>query len=169
MTRAHPACAIHGGVKLVAFGIVLLLGTACASAPPRKPVSEVALTPDPPAATDEAPRAAPSTRSTAEEPAPAPKPREDPGAAALESVRSTAIPAGFQISLERTACFGTCPAYTVTIRGNGDVSFVGSSPTAGCLKRTAPVTDVAKLVALVQAVDFFRLKPRYSAAGRREC
>src|ERR1700754_4391077 len=34
------------------------------------------------------------------------------------------------ISLERTRCFGSCPAYTVTIQGNGHVRF------------TSPVDDV---------------------------
>src|ERR1700746_1609053 len=31
------------------------------------------------------------------------------------------------ISLERTGCYGSCPAYTVTIRGDGSVTYVGKN------------------------------------------
>ncbi|MBC2663655.1 energy transducer TonB [Novosphingobium flavum] len=35
----------------------------------------------------------------------------------------TAAPEDVEITLERTACFGTCPDYQVTIRGDGKVRF----------------------------------------------
>src|SRR5689334_4182170 len=31
------------------------------------------------------------------------------------------------VNFERKACFGTCPAYTVTIHGDGRVEYVGKS------------------------------------------
>lgn len=31
------------------------------------------------------------------------------------------------ISLEQTACYGTCPAYKVTIHGDGNVVYVGNN------------------------------------------
>ena len=33
---------------------------------------------------------------------------------------------GVTFSLERTRCFGNCPAYSVTIQGDGGVEYVGN-------------------------------------------
>jgi hypothetical protein len=46
------------------------------------------------------------------------------------------------ISLSRTACFGFCPDYTVTISGDGQVTYVGRNfESLGNIYR-APITDI---------------------------
>lgn len=47
-------------------------------------------------------------------------------AGAPDAVPSPPPGAGFEITLERTMCYGVCPAYTVTIRGDGSISYDGS-------------------------------------------
>ena len=54
-------------------------------------------------------------------PAPAPAPATDGGAGATAS----AMAATDSIALERTACFGTCPDYKVTLRGDGTMTWHG--------------------------------------------
>ena len=63
--------------------------------------------------------------------------------------------------LERTRCFGTCPAYRLTLTAAGNVDFV-SRDAAGGTRRTGTV-ERATLAALVQraeAFGFFALPAR---------
>lgn len=91
-------------------------------------------------------------------------------------------PAKVRITLERSACYGTCPDYKVTIYGDGRVSFTtGTEPTGRVLgshrqfavsqgvllpgtheDRIAPEA-VAALVEKFRAAGFFRLKSEYQA------
>lgn len=60
--------------------------------------------------------------------------------------------ASVEIELSRSACFGTCPAYTLSVRGSGEVTFTGerfvqdSGTTRGSL-------EPGQLAALLQAFD----------------
>jgi Domain of unknown function (DUF6438) len=47
--------------------------------------------------------------------------------AAGPTVAAVPMPLVGKVSLERTQCYGTCPAYTVTIDPNGVVTYVGKS------------------------------------------
>ena len=67
------------------------------------------------------------------------------------------------ITLERTTCFGTCPAYKITIKANGAVEFVGDRFVR--LTGTQHSTiDSEKLDQLVQAfleIGYFNLQNTY--------
>jgi hypothetical protein len=68
------------------------------------------------------------------------------------------------IALERSVCFGSCPAYTVTIRTSG-VEFDGVSNVAALGKHSAAVDphEVTQLAAKFVAADFYSMDAAYSA------
>ncbi|MDH3943792.1 MAG: DUF6438 domain-containing protein [Anaerolineae bacterium] len=67
------------------------------------------------------------------------------------------------ITLERTACFGFCPDYTVTIYGDGRVVYFGNDFVAEMGERTytIPTDDVLWLVESFYDIGFFDLDDRY--------
>lgn len=67
------------------------------------------------------------------------------------------------IRLERTECYGTCPAYVVEISGDGQVTFTGRSYVAvpGVHRRRIPPEAVQRLLALFREADFFSLEDLY--------
>ncbi len=78
------------------------------------------------------------------------------------------------IRLERTACFGNCPAYTVTILGDRSVTFVAHDGRSeqkphewSCCnlirKKTLSLKDYNRLVEQIDSMGFFELKSNYSA------
>ena len=81
--------------------------------------------------------------------------------------RHVAFPTGdaatASIMLERTACYGTCPVYEVTIDGAGAVRYEGVGWVAVRGVQTGKV-DPARVAALVErfrGADFFSLGDRY--------
>ncbi len=82
---------------------------------------------------------------------------------ALAGASATASDAPIEITLERTACFGSCPVYTVTIAGDGSVSYEGRWYVGVTGKQGAHI-DPAAVRALVhgfEAIDFFSLRDSY--------
>jgi hypothetical protein len=77
-------------------------------------------------------------------------------AASLDKVR---------ISLERTGCFGTCPAYKVDVYGDGRVVYSGKHfvDVEGEHRYRIPVQDVAGLVESMRAKDIWSMRPSYRA------
>lgn len=93
-------------------------------------------------------------------------------------------PAGVTITLERSACFGTCPDYKVTIHGDGRVVFTTETDpidpadalhssyfaqTDGVLlvgthEDRIPVSDVTGLIQKFQDANFWALRASYVAA-----
>ena len=69
-----------------------------------------------------------------------------------------------QITLERTACFGTCPAYTVTLSGDGTVRYEGRQFVRETGKRTWTIAPdaVAALAKEMQAAGYFDFQDRYT-------
>jgi uncharacterized protein DUF6438 len=69
------------------------------------------------------------------------------------------------ITMQRTPCFGTCPAYTVTITGDGRVDYEGKQfvHVTGKATATIPPAEVAALVDAFEKADYFNLKDRYTA------
>lgn len=69
-----------------------------------------------------------------------------------------------QIALQRTACYGPCPIYTVTIKSDGTVIFDGEDHVKHKGKATSNISavDWEFLVTSLQRVSFFSLKDRYS-------
>ena len=63
--------------------------------------------------------------------------------------------------LERTACFGTCPAYRLRVSSTGLVSFRSRNPGDGTVASDSMSPAVLViLVARADAAGFFRLPPR---------
>jgi hypothetical protein len=63
------------------------------------------------------------------------------------------------IVLERTRCFGTCPAYRLTVRSDGAVTFVSRNPgdTSGLKTDSLRQEQVAWLVEEATRLGFFTL------------
>lgn len=78
-----------------------------------------------------------------------------------------AAPKDFRLVLHRSACYGTCPVYTLTIDANGAVTFDGISDTSvfGPHHRVMTPDDMAQLVRAVTAIHFFTLG-NYSYGGK---
>ena len=68
-----------------------------------------------------------------------------------------------RISLQRTACFGECPIYSVTIEGNGSVVYTGVDFVAstGVRETTIGDDDLVKLVNEFLRVHFFDANEEY--------
>ena len=68
-----------------------------------------------------------------------------------------------RITLRRTGCFGTCPAYRVEIRGNGSVDYEGQSYVAltGTHHGSISKDTVAELVDAFRNANYYSLKNEY--------
>jgi hypothetical protein len=82
---------------------------------------------------------------------------------ACQTAYPDSTPADFQISLDRGACFGTCPVYSLTVSGNGSVSYTGLSfvTVEGDQEASLSPDVVAQLFQAVVSADFFGLDDRY--------
>jgi hypothetical protein len=67
--------------------------------------------------------------------------------------------------MTRTVCFGFCPAYTVSITGEGEVNYEGRSfvNVVGRQSATIPRADVARLVEQFDEIGFNSLRDEYRA------
>ncbi len=63
------------------------------------------------------------------------------------------------VTLDRGPCFGACPDYSVTIEGDGTVTYEGRNfvPTQGTVTTSVTVEEVRQLVAAFDDADFFTL------------
>lgn len=73
--------------------------------------------------------------------------------------------ANLLITLERTACFGTCPIYALTIYEDGRVEYVGQDFVTAKGEQTGSITPekLQELVAAFQNADYFNLQDEYTA------
>jgi hypothetical protein len=71
------------------------------------------------------------------------------------------------IKLERTACFGECPVYSLTIFGNGTVVYEGEDfvQTKGAKETTINTSAVNQLVSEFEKADYFSLNDSYIQFG----
>ena len=67
------------------------------------------------------------------------------------------------VSLERTACYGRCPIYKVTVLRDGTVLWEGERfvKTTGKATAKLPAATVAQLADAFKAADFFALRDKY--------
>jgi hypothetical protein len=72
------------------------------------------------------------------------------------------------IALERTSCFGNCPAYRVEIRGDGKVTYRGESNVMvrGECSWAVPQSDVSALIEGFWKAGYFDLQDSYSDGGK---
>src|ERR1700730_2925658 len=68
-----------------------------------------------------------------------------------------------KISLERTACFGTCPVYTLTVYSDGKVEYEGKEHVKEKGARSSKIDEKLFLRLLEKAdeIGFFKLNDRY--------
>ncbi len=87
-----------------------------------------------------------------------------PGAVASATMTSAdaAAPADAMFELERTPCLGTCPVYTVSIRGDGSWRFAGWYPHKGCAEGKVAPAVVSSLADTARRVGFFGMKKEYT-------
>lgn len=67
------------------------------------------------------------------------------------------------LTLERTACFGFCPMYKLTVYGNGKVVYEGNRfvKVTGIQTTTISQTAVRSLIAEFQKINYFKLQDTY--------
>lgn len=77
--------------------------------------------------------------------------------------RSTPIASDDSVELERGPCFGTCPAYTVTLRGDGTITWRGDSyvKVAGMRTSRIPSSEAKALINSFRTHNFFALCGNY--------
>ncbi len=90
------------------------------------------------------------------------------GAIALASCAPVEAPASegpVMITLTRGVCFGFCPDYTVTITGDGQVTYTGRRfvNVTGEQHATIPAADVQRLLQRFDAINFDQLQDAYRA------
>jgi membrane dipeptidase len=70
-----------------------------------------------------------------------------------------------EITLQRTTCFGTCPEYTVTLRGDGTVTYSGRQyvRTPGDHTWKIDPAAVRALAREMEAAGFFELRDEYTS------
>jgi acetamidase/formamidase len=75
-----------------------------------------------------------------------------------------------QITLERGACFGTCPVYKLTIKSDGSVTFDGKrfTKTTGIATGKINQADFRALVSEFEKINYFSLPDAYTP-GTKEC
>ncbi|HVS72536.1 MAG TPA: DUF6438 domain-containing protein [Phycisphaerae bacterium] len=78
----------------------------------------------------------------------------------------SSTPQHILISLERTRCFGTCPAYKVTIDEHGTVTFVGTyrATAPGPHLTSIPPAAVRSLLTQARSLGFWSMQSKYTAA-----
>jgi PKD repeat protein len=71
------------------------------------------------------------------------------------------------ITLERTACFGTCPVYSLKINGDGSVIYAGVDfvQTRGIQETTISMDAVEQLLTEFEKADYFSLNDSYTSFG----
>ena len=75
------------------------------------------------------------------------------------------------ITIERTPCFGTCPVYTLSMTGEGIVTFNGARFTrvTGQAADTVSADSVAALVKEIRAAGYFSLQEKYTPEAASAC
>jgi membrane dipeptidase len=79
--------------------------------------------------------------------------------------QSIAATDAVEITLQRTTCFGTCPDYTVTLRGDGTVTYSGRQfvKTSGEHTWKIDPAAVRALAREMEAAGFFEMQDEYTA------
>ena len=78
----------------------------------------------------------------------------------------TPVPTDLQsvvITLERTACYGYCPVYKLTVYGDGRIIYEGTKYVKIVGTRTASISDdqIKQLIDEFRKIDYFSLKDSY--------
>jgi hypothetical protein len=89
-----------------------------------------------------------------------------------EAANDTSVGVGPAVALERTACFGRCPVYQISVSPDGVVSYEGKAHVRHLGPATGQISveQVSFLVSELEKGGYFSFAPRYtpgdSACGR---
>ncbi len=69
-----------------------------------------------------------------------------------------------QIEMSKTACFGKCPVYSITIKGNGEATYNGKRfvKVEGEQQRTFPADTINQLFNAFAEADLWQYKDEYT-------
>ena len=86
------------------------------------------------------------------------------GLAACNTEKETVDLDSVIITLERTACYGFCPIYTLTIHGNGTVQYEGEDyvETVGKAETVISREKVEKLISEFENINYDSLEDSYT-------
>jgi hypothetical protein len=94
--------------------------------------------------------------------------------AVLSVVAQQNIPKDLVINLNRSACFGWCLAYSLTITGDGNFTITPAKRSVREQQSVVPITGkislekLTRLLAEFRNIRFFSLKRRYGSAAKLE-
>ena len=96
---------------------------------------------------------------------PAPPPAEAPAQLSNAAPVTATEPHVLLASLERTACYGTCPIYKVTVYRDGDIEWAGEKfvKVVGAAQGHATGEQLDKLRAAFARADYASLRDKYEA------
>lgn len=88
-----------------------------------------------------------------------------------DDLENSAVPHDFSVTLQRTICFGSCPAYTVSVDATGLVQYEGTRCVAvyGHQESRLSQERLRALRAAFRAIDFFALQDVYRGDEGRSC
>ena len=83
-----------------------------------------------------------------------------------ETPDRSAAATGEAISLERTACFGRCPVYGITVTSTGAVTYEGTTNVRRIGRATAQISQdsVAGLLREMEQAGYFTFSERYAVS-----
>ncbi|MCE3007478.1 MAG: DUF6438 domain-containing protein [Bacteroidetes bacterium] len=81
-----------------------------------------------------------------------------------ETQKSATIPPDFQLTVQRTACYGSCPVYTLSIDHSGKARYDGLAYTrlAGKWEKNLTNEQMNRLVQLMKEANFFSYEAEYN-------
>lgn len=81
------------------------------------------------------------------------------------AAQNASVPSDTRITLERTRCFGECPAYSVSVDASGNVTYVGKDlvRVVGEARARIDVSRVSELLDRARQIGFFDLRDEYKA------
>src|SRR5262245_12378029 len=97
-----------------------------------------------------------------------PPPAVEPAKPVVEPAKPPAPPASVDLAvhMERTQCYGSCPAYKLDIAADGTVTFKGEDFTAAKHgTRHISADRLRALSELIDAAKFFDLRDKYVSEG----
>jgi hypothetical protein len=82
----------------------------------------------------------------------------------INAQQSESSQASLELRMQRTACYGECPVYSVSLSPTGHVIFEGVefTQTKGRGESTIGPEKIKMLVAEIESADFFSLKDAYT-------
>jgi hypothetical protein len=81
------------------------------------------------------------------------------GSNTINASGTDVVDANTTITLDRTVCFGACPSYSLSIGGDGTVTYTGRQfvKLVGTATSQIPLADVQSLVDEMERSDYFHL------------